>query len=77
MRDGRSIESAVVGRGDTFLSDADFVAPTWPDTPAAGVMPQHPDKAKSLSVAMLLLGITSCGLFPSRALCFSAPPAPV
>jgi hypothetical protein len=66
MRDhGVSVEFPDVGPGDSFpLPDADFLAAAWLDTSPAGVTPQHPDKAKSVSVAMLRLGIALLWLVP-------------
>jgi hypothetical protein len=66
MRDhGVSIDSPDVGPGSSFpLPDADFVAAAWLDTSPAGMTPQHPDKAKSVSVTLLLLGIALLWLVP-------------
>ena len=39
------------------LPGADVVAAAWSDRPPAGVLPQRPDKAKTISAALLLLGV--------------------
>lgn len=59
MRDhGASVESSAGSPGSRFpLADADFVTAAWSDTSPAGVFPQRPDKAKTVSAAMLLLGV--------------------
>jgi hypothetical protein len=39
------------------LPDADFVTAAWSDPPPAGEFPSRPDKAKTVSGAMLALGV--------------------
>jgi hypothetical protein len=57
--------SPVVGRVSSVpLPDADHVATAWADTSSAGVIPLSPDKAKSVSVAMLFLGVVLLWLVP-------------
>ncbi len=58
MRDhGVSHESSAVSLGGGFpLPGADVVAEAWSDRSPAGVFPQRPDKAKTMSAAMLGLG---------------------
>jgi hypothetical protein len=56
--DGVSVESLIANRGSSFpLANADFFAADWWDTPPAGVIPKRPEKAKGVSVVMLLLGV--------------------
>jgi hypothetical protein len=57
MRDlSASFDSPPPSPGSTFaLPDADMVAVAWTDSSGSGV-PSRPDKAKSLSGAMLALG---------------------
>lgn len=43
-------------RDPSALPDAEMVVIAWTDSPTRGA-PSRPDKAKSLSVAMVLLGI--------------------
>lgn len=58
MRDhGGSVESSGVSPATSFtLPGADDVVAAWLDRSAAGVFPQRPDKAKTVSAAALLLG---------------------
>lgn len=58
MRDHRApVESSAVSAGSRFPPpDADVVTAAWSDTSTTGVFPPHPDKAKTMSVAALLLG---------------------
>jgi len=53
-----SVESPVAPSGGTFaLPDADTVSAAWSDYPAAAGYPTRPDMAKSMSRAMLALGV--------------------
>ena len=58
MRDhGASTESNSGSLGIGFpLPDADAVAAAWSDRSPDGVAPEHPEKAKTISAAMLVLG---------------------
>jgi hypothetical protein len=58
MRDrDASAESSGIPAGSTFpLPDADLVTAAWSDRPPAGVFPSRPDKAKTVSGAMLAVG---------------------
>ncbi len=58
MRDpSASVESPPASPNSTFaLPDADLVHAAWTDPPP-GARPSRPDKAKSMSAAMLALGI--------------------
>lgn len=59
MRDpSASVESPHALPSNTFdLPDADLVRAAWTDPPPAGGFPSRPDKAKSMSAAMLALGV--------------------
>jgi hypothetical protein len=53
-----SVESPAAPSGRTFaLPDADLVSAAWIDYPAAGGFPTRPDMAKSVSRAMLAVGV--------------------
>ena len=56
--DGASAESSAVSLGAGFpLPGADTVAKAWSERPAEDVvMPEHPEKASTISAAMLALG---------------------
>ncbi|HEU5448231.1 MAG TPA: hypothetical protein VFW57_04395 [Acidimicrobiia bacterium] len=58
MRDpSASVESPPASLSSTFaLPDADLVRAAWADLPPGAAFPTRPDKAKSVSVAMLALG---------------------
>ena len=59
MRDqGASAESSAVSLGGSFpLPGADTVAKAWSERPAEGVViPEHPEKARTIAAAMLVLG---------------------
>lgn len=59
MRDhGASAESSAVSLGGGFpLPGADTVAKAWSERPLDGVqIPEHPEKASTISAAMLVLG---------------------
>ena len=59
MRDpSASVESPPAPPSSTFtLPDADLVRAAWTDLPPGVAFPTRPDKAKSVSVAMLALGV--------------------
>ena len=59
MRDpSASVESPPLYPTSTFtLPDADLVRAAWIDLPPGAAFPTRPDKAKSVSVAMLALGV--------------------
>jgi len=59
MRDpSASVESPPASPSSTFaLPDADLVHAAWTDPPPGGGFPSRPDKAKSVSAAMLALGV--------------------
>ena len=59
MRDpSASFESPPASPSSTFaLPDADLVRAAWTDLPPGAAFPTRPDKAKSVSVAMLTLGV--------------------
>jgi hypothetical protein len=59
MRDpSASVESPPASPSSTFaLPDADLVHAAWTDLPPGGGVPSRPDKAKSVSGAMLALGV--------------------
>jgi len=53
-----SVESPAAPSGRTLaLPDADLVSAAWIDYPAAAGFPTRPDMAKSVSLAMLALGV--------------------
>jgi len=53
-----SVASPAASSGGTFaLPDADLVSAAWIDYPAAAGFPTRPDLAKSMSRAMLALGV--------------------
>lgn len=59
MRDhGASAESSAVSLGRGFpLPGADTVARAWSERPPEGLLiPEHPEKASTISAAMLVLG---------------------
>lgn len=66
MRDhDEPVDRPPPGWSETFpLPDAAFVAATWPDAPPAGVGPAHPERARSASLAMLVLGVALLWPFP-------------
>lgn len=66
MRDhDEPVDHPPPGWSETFpLPDAAFVAATWPDAPPAGVGPAHPERARSASMAMLVLGVALLWPFP-------------
>jgi hypothetical protein len=59
MRDpSASLESPSTSPSSTFaLPDADMVYAAWMDLPSGAGFPSRPDKAKSMSAAMLVLGV--------------------
>src|SRR5687767_15793063 len=59
MRDpSASLESSATSPSSTFaLPDADMVYAAWLDLPSGSGRPSRPDKAKSMSAAMLVLGV--------------------
>ena len=59
MRDpSASDESLFASPSSNFaLPDADLVRAAWADLPPGAAFPTRPDKAKSVSVAMLTLGV--------------------
>lgn len=59
MRDSSApLESSPASSGSTFaLPDADMVYAAWMDLPSGAGFPSRPDKAKTMSAAMLVLGI--------------------
>lgn len=59
MRDpSASVESPPASRSTTFaLPDADLVPAGWAGLSPGGASPTRPDKAKSVSAAMLALGV--------------------
>jgi hypothetical protein len=58
MRDrDASVESSGTLASSAFpLPDAELVTAAWSDRPPAGVFPSRPDKAKTVSGAMLAIG---------------------
>lgn len=53
-----SVKSPAASSGRTFaLPDADLVSMAWIDDPASAGVPTRPDMAKSVSQAMLALGV--------------------
>jgi hypothetical protein len=58
MRDrDASVESSGTPASSSFpLPDAELVTAAWSDHPPAGVFPSRPDKAKTVSGAMLAIG---------------------
>jgi hypothetical protein len=56
--DGLSIESSPSDPGPRFLlPDADAVAAAWSNRSPEAVLPPRPDKATTMSLALLLLGV--------------------
>ena len=67
MRDhAASADFSAAGLGSSFpIPDADAVARAWAErSPESDVIPQHPEKAKALSAAMLVLGVGLVWFFP-------------
>ena len=66
MRDlSASVESPAASPSSTFaLPDADLVYAAWTDLPPAAESPTRPDKAKSVSGAMLALGAALLWVVP-------------
>ena len=56
---GASAQSSAASLGGSFpLPGADTVAKAWSERPAEGiVIPEHPEKASTISAAMLVLGV--------------------
>jgi hypothetical protein len=53
-----SVESSAASSGRPFaLPDADLVSTAWTDYPGAAGFPTRPDMAKSVSGAMLAIGV--------------------
>ena len=71
MRDpSASVESPPASPSSTFaLPEADLVHAAWTDPPPGGV-PTRPDKAKSVSAAMLALGVALLLFVPVGGVCF-------
>ena len=71
MRDSSpSVESPPASPSSTFaLPDADLVHAAWTDPPAGDGFPTRPDKAKSVSRAMLALGVALLLFVPVGGVC--------
>jgi len=66
-----SVESAPASPNNTFaLPDADLVYAAWTDPPPGDGFPSRLDKAKSVSAAMLALGVALLMFVPVGAVFF-------
>ena len=72
MRDpSASFESPPTTPSSTFaLPNADMVHTAWTDRPPGDGLPSRPDKAKSVSAAMLALGVALLLFVPVAAVFF-------
>ena len=54
--DAPAESSVVSSKGSSPLPSAEVFAAAWSERPPEGAVPEHPEKAKAMSAAMLALG---------------------